>query len=324
MRAVLTGGTGFVGGAVARALRDRGDEVVALVRDAARAQTLRELGCELVTGELPDTDLAPALDRADALFHVGGQYRVGVTARQRPAMHRANVEATAAALAAGEAAGVRRIVYISTVGTFGDTEGRIVDETYERPSSGYVSYYDETKHVAHQRAVAAAARGVPVVIAMPGQVYGRGDHSGIGGLMRQAADGTLRALALPDAGVCMVHVDDLADGILRVHDAGRVGESYVLAGECLRLGAIVERAARAAGRERPGLTIPTGLLRAIAPLADRLAGVAGVDMNLRETVRTGDGVTFWASGERARRELGWEPRPLDAGLREVLAPTMDA
>jgi dihydroflavonol-4-reductase len=319
MRAFLTGGTGFVGGAVARALRGRGDEVTALVRDPSRADALRAIGCELVVGELPGTDLAPLLRGADALFHVGGQYRVGVPPRDRPAMHRANVAATEAALAAGEAAGVRRIVYISTVGVAGDTGGRVVDETYRRPKGTYLSYYDETKHVAHERALAAARRGVPVVIAMPSQVYGPGDHSGIGDIMRQAAAGSLRAVVLPGAGVCMVHVDDLADGILRVHDRGEIGTAYVLAGECLRLAQIVERAAAAGGRRAPRLTVPTGLLRAMAPLVDGVTRLVGRETNLRETVRTGDNVTFWATADRARRELGWEPRALDAGLRETLA-----
>jgi dihydroflavonol-4-reductase len=324
MRAFLTGGTGFVGGALAHALRARGDEVVALVRDEARADGLRALGCELVVGELPETDLAPLLGGLDALFHVGGQYRVGVPPRDRPAMHRANVAATEAALAAVERAKVRRIVYVSTVGAFGDTAGRLVDESHARPAGPYLSYYDETKHLAHELAVAAGRRGLPVVIAMPSQVYGPGDHSGIGAMLRQAAAGTLRAKVLPRAGVCMVHVDDLADGILRVHDAGRVGEAYVIAGECLRLAQIVERAAAAGGRHAPRLSVPTVLLRAAAPLADGVSRLVGRETNLRETVRTGDEVTFWASAGRARTELGWEPRTLDAGLAQLVAPTMRA
>jgi dihydroflavonol-4-reductase len=319
MRAFLTGGTGFVGGAVARALRARGDAVVALVRDPTRARGLADLGCELIRGELPEAELAPLLAGVDAVFHVGGAYRVGIPASQRPGMHRANVLATRAVLEAAETAGVMRIVYVSTVGAFGDTGGRLVDESYRRPPGGYVSYYDETKHVAHELAEAASRRGVPVVIAMPSQVYGPGDHSGIGDLLRQAAAGTLRAKALATAGVCMVHVDDLADGILRVHDAGRVGESYVLAGECARLGELVDRAAAATGRRPPRVTIPTSLVRAIAPLADGLTAIVGRETNLRETVRTGDGVTFWATADRARRELGWDPRPLDAGLDELYA-----
>jgi nucleoside-diphosphate-sugar epimerase len=229
-------------------------------------------------------------------------------------MHRANVEATRAAIDAAERAGVARVAYVSTVGIFGDTGGRVVDETYVRRPGPYLSFYDETKHVAHQLAAEAARRGLPVVIAQPSQVYGPGDHSEIGAMLRQAASGSLRARVLPTAGVCMVHVDDLADGILRVQDAGRVGESYVLAGECVRLGELADRVARLAGQRPPRFTVPTGLLRTVAPVVDLVART-----NLRETVRTGDRVTFWASSNKARRELGWEPRPLEEGLRELYA-----
>jgi nucleoside-diphosphate-sugar epimerase len=320
MRAVLTGGTGFVGGAVARALRARGDEVVALVRDTSRADALASIGCQLVQGELPGTDLTPHIRPSDAVFHVGGQYRVGIWPRERPAMHRANVEATRAVLEAAEAARAGRVVYVSTLGVFGDTAGRVVDETYRRSSEAFLSYYDETKYRAHQLVEVAADRGVPLVIAMPSQVYGPGDHSEIGAMMRQAAAGTLRAKVLAVAGVCMVHVDDLADGILRVHDHGRVGESYALAGECVRLGELMDLAAEAGGRQAPRLTVPTNLLRALAPVTGTVSRLTGRGPNLREAIQTGDGVTFWASSERARRELGWEPRPLDIGLRQLFGP----
>jgi nucleoside-diphosphate-sugar epimerase len=301
-------------------LRARGDEVVALVRDMSRAGALESIGCRLVRGELPEANLATYISPSDAVFHVGGQYRVGIRPGERPAMHRANVEATRAVLQVAEAARAGRLVYVSTLGVFGDTAGRVVDETYRRSSEAFLSYYDETKYRAHQLVELGAARGMPVVIAMPSQVYGPGDHSEIGAMLQQAADGSLRAKVLAEAGVCMVHVDDLADGILRVHDRGRVGESYALAGECVRLGELVDRAAAAGGQRPPRLRVPTGLLRAVAPLVDGVGRLTGRGPNLRETIRTGDEVTFWASSEKARRELGWEPRPLDTGLRELFGP----
>jgi nucleoside-diphosphate-sugar epimerase len=318
MRALVTGGTGFVGGALIRQLRGRGDEVLALVRDRQRAGGLLELGCELVVGELPNVDLTDSLARCDAAFHAGGRYRVGIPASGRADMYRANVQSTEALLTEVERAGTPRVVFVSTVGALGNTHGQVVDETHHRPDRAYVSYYDETKHLAHQAAEGAAARGVPVVIAMPGQVYGPGDHSAIGRLIEQAAAGTLRARAFPEAGVCMVHVDDLADGMLRVHDAGAIGESYVLTETCIRLGALIERVAAISGRKPPRLTVPTGLLRALAPLGFLVGPLTGAGPNLRETIRTGDGATFWASSAKARRELGWLPRDLDTGLRELL------
>ena len=109
-------------------------------------------------GDLPAFDLAAIILPADAVFHVGGQYRVGIRPRDRPAMHRANVEATRVVLEAAAAAGASRVVYVSTLNVFGDTGGQVVDETYRRPSEAFLSYYDETKYRAHRLAEAAFVR----------------------------------------------------------------------------------------------------------------------------------------------------------------------
>jgi dihydroflavonol-4-reductase len=136
VRAVVSGGAGFIGRSLVRQVRARGDTVVAIVRDAARARTLRELGCELVEGDLasmPADALRTALGRANALFHLAGSYRIGIPATAHAVMHQANVGATRAVLDAAIAAGVPRIVYVSTANVYGDTHGRVVEETYRRP-----------------------------------------------------------------------------------------------------------------------------------------------------------------------------------------------
>lgn len=136
MKAVVTGGAGFIGRSLVRQLRGRGDTVVCLVRDPARAGELRELGCELVEGDLasmPAETLRSALEGSDALFHLAGSYRVGIPATKHVAMYQANVVATRAVLDAGTAAGVPRMVHVSTVNIYGNTHGRVVDETYRRP-----------------------------------------------------------------------------------------------------------------------------------------------------------------------------------------------
>ena len=158
--AFLTGGGGFIGTAVARQLRARGEAVRALVRDPARASVLRDLGCELAAGDLADVArLSAAMAGADLVIHLAGVYRVGIADRERPAMYAANVTGTEHALDAAIAAGVPRIVDVSTINAFGDTGGRVVDETYVRPRPyRYVSYYDETKHLGHLAAEDTAAR----------------------------------------------------------------------------------------------------------------------------------------------------------------------
>src|SRR6188768_1821044 len=154
MRVVVTGGAGFVGRAVVERLHHRGDVIVALVRDPATAQHLvNERGgaggtIELVRSSLADVgSLGDAMRGADAVIHVAGMYRVGIKASEHPAMWDANVGTTERVLDAAIAAGVPRIVDVSTVNVFGSTNGAVVDETYRRDlSRGFLSYYDETKY----------------------------------------------------------------------------------------------------------------------------------------------------------------------------------
>ncbi|MGZ8527581.1 MAG: NAD-dependent epimerase/dehydratase family protein [Candidatus Limnocylindrales bacterium] len=319
MRVFVTGGAGFIGSAVVRELRARGDEVSAAVRDPDRARALRDLGCRLVRSDLSSTaELTDLMAGSDAIIHGAGSYRVGIPARERPAMDDSNVGATSRVLAAAEAVGVSRIVYVSTVNVFGDTHGEVVDETYRRdPGQGFLSWYDETKYRAQVVAEERIAGGVPLVIAMPGQVYGPGDHSQVGLQLEGAFYGRLPYLALTDLGICLVHVDDLAAGLLAALDRGRIGQSYVLDGEPVRLIDALRVAARLGDRRLPGLSMPTRLLRLMAPLSDLLGGRLGVPANLAEVISAADGVTYWASHAKASRELGFAARPLEAGLRDT-------
>ena len=233
-------------------------------------------------------------------------------------MEDANVGATARVMAAAEAAGVARIVYVSTVNVFGDTHGEVVDETYRRDiRQGFLSWYDETKYRAHLVAEERIAGGAPVLIVMPGQVYGPGDHTSVGEQLEGAFRGRLPYLVLSDLGICLAHVDDLAAGLLAAVDRGRVGQSYVLDGEPVRLIDALRIAARLGNRRLPGVSMPTRLLRLIAPLSGPLGGRLGLPANLAEVISAADGVTYWASHAKASTELGFDPRPLEAGLRDT-------
>lgn len=321
MKAVVTGGSGFIGQALVRQLRERGDEVVAVVRDPARADVLRDLSCTVVGGDLatiPVDRLTDVLAGADAMFHLAGSYRLGIPESEHVAMFAANVVATRNVLDAAVAARVTRVVYVSTVNVFGDTHGQVVDETYRRPQPpAFVSYYDETKYLAHLAAEERIAAGGPVLIAMPGMVYGPGDHSQAGGVIRQAMAGTLAAINAGDLGGSFVHVDDAAAGILLVHERGMLGASFVLGGEIATLAEVVRRAAALAGTEPPKVSTPSWLLRGLAPLGSLLGPALG-EANLSETIRASAGVTYWASSSKAQRELGYAPRDLEAGLRTLL------
>jgi len=224
-------------------------------------------------------------------------------------------------LDAAIAAGVRRIIYVSTANIFGNTRGQQPDESFRRDETlGFLSWYDETKYRAHQAAEKRMAAGAPIIIALPSGVYGPKDHSESGAQIELAYKGKLSWSAFKSLGIAWVHVDDLAAGIVTVLDRGRVGELYILSGDPRRLGESVAAAARLGGHKPPRLTLPTRLLRVIAPVNDMLGGVLGFPANARETIRASDGVTYWASRAKATRELGFQPRDLEHGIRDSWGP----
>jgi dihydroflavonol-4-reductase len=314
VRVLVTGAAGFVGGGVARALRNRGDEVVALVRDPKRAGDLAAQGVEVVTDDLSEVGaLVGYLRRADAAIHAAGSYRVGIRDRERDAMLDANVGTTARVLDAAAVARTPRIVYVSTVNAFGNTRGRVVDESYRRDTAArFLSWYDETKFRAHEAAEQRIARGARILIVLPSQVYGPRDHSAFGDQLRLARDGQLRYRALDDVGVGLVHVDDLAAGIVAALDRGRIGRSYILSGPTTTLAEAIDLAAALGGHEPPRLRIPTGLLRVMAPLGALIG-----QPNVAELISAADGVTYWASSARAEAELGFVARAIEAGFRDT-------
>jgi dihydroflavonol-4-reductase len=313
-RVVVTGGAGFVGHAVVGRLRERGDQVVALVRDAGRAQHVADLGAELVVDDLSDIGgLTERLRGADALIHAAGSYRIGIPKSEHGTMWDANVGTTTRVLDAAEAAGTSRIVYVSTVNVFGNTHGQVVDETYRRDlREDFLSWYDETKYGAHEVAEQRIKGGAPIVIVLPSQVFGPGDTSDFGAQIRLAYDGKLPYRGLTDVRIGLVHADDLARGIVAAFGRGRIGERYNLSGPATSLGEAEAIAAQLGGHRLPWLHLPDGLLRAMAPLGPILGRP-----NLREVVSASSGVTYLFSPAKAMAELGFATRDLETGLRET-------
>lgn len=318
MRAFVTGGTGFLGGRLVERLRGRGDEVVCLVRSPEKAARLRELGCELVEGDLTSVDaMQSGMAGCDAVFHLAADYRVGVHDSVLAKMEDTNVGGTARVLDAAKAAGVAKVVYVSTMAAFGNTRGKVVDETYEHPGTSFTSKYEKTKWQAHKVALEKAREGVPVVIVQPGSIYGEGDPSATGTIFKQAATGKLPAVSFAKMGLTMVHVDDVVDGILLANEKGTVGESYALGGETTTMRGAVDAAARAAGRKPPRMNFPPRLIKSMVPFQKVVTKAMGLPPNMRELISSSDGVTFWASHAKAERELGYHPRDLQTGFNQT-------
>ena len=278
------------------------------------------MGCELVAGDLGDGDAIRAgLEGCDALIHSAAMYEVGIPESQHQAMFDANVTGTERVLEAALAAKTPRIVHVSTCGIFGNTHGEVVDESYEHPGDEFTSYYEETKLESHRIAKRMIAEdGLPCIIVQPGGVYGPGDTSQVADLVDQLLAGKLPLIPFPDLGVCMSHVEDIAGGILLALDKGTLGETYVISGPATTMREAIETVAVLAGRKPPKHAVPVPLLKAMTPIGPLIGKVMNQPPNLRELISSADGVTFWASYEKAGRELGYDPRGLEEGLRQTL------
>lgn len=320
MKVFATGGTGFIGGEVVRQLRGRGEEVVCLVRSPGKATKLNELGCELVGGDLGDeAALRKGMEGCDAVIHAAAMYEVGIPAKQRPAMWEANVAGTERVMKVALEAKVPRIVYVSTVGIFGNTHKQVVDESYENPETDFTSYYEETKLEAHkivQRMI--EEQGLPAIIVQPGGVYGPGDTSQVADLLKEFFAGKLPLMPFPELGICLSHVEDIAGGILLALDQGKLGETYVISGPVTTMREAIETVAKVSGRKAPKRDLPTVLMKAMIPIGPLVGKVMGQPPNLRELISSADNVTFWASYDKAQKELGYSPRGMEEGLRQTL------
>ncbi len=309
MRALVTGATGFVGAAVARALLREGWQVRALMRSGADRSNLQRLDLEIAVGDLTErSSLDRALVGCQALFHVAADYRLG--APDPGQLYRTNVEGTRNILLAAQHAGVGRIVYTSSVATMGiPSDGTPGDERTPVGLGAMIGHYKRSKYLAEQVVLAAAKEGLPVVIVNPSTPVGPGDvkPTPTGQVVLDAASGRMPAYV--DTGLNIVHVDDVAAGHLLAFHRGRSGERYILGGEDMTLREILAHIARLTGRRPPRVRLPYAAVLPIAHLAEVLAKVSGRSGRITlEGVRMSRKRMFFSS-VKAAHELGYSWRP---------------
>ena len=199
-RYFLTGGTGFLGGVLARQLAAAGHQVIAVVRDPAKAESLKAPGITFVQGDITDKESMRApMTGVDGVFHCAAWYKVGVSAEETATAERTNVGGTRNVLELMRELRIPKGVYTSTVAIFSDTEGREPDESYYH-AGPFLSEYDRTKWRAHYEVALPMAReGLPLVILQPGVIYGPGDTSGIRAAFVQYLQGKLAGIPAKSA-----------------------------------------------------------------------------------------------------------------------------
>jgi dihydroflavonol-4-reductase len=318
MKALVTGATGFVGAAVARALLRNHFQVRVLARPSSDRTNLRDLNVETVSGDLTD---APSLERAaqgcEALFHVAADYRLG--ARDPAQLYHNNVEGTRNVLTAAQRANVRRIVYTSSVATVGiPKDGTPGNESTPVALENMIGHYKRSKFLAEEVVRAAAKEGVPVVMASPSTPVGPGDikPTPTGQLVLDAAAGRMPAYV--DTGLNIVHVDDVAAGHLLAYERGRVGERYILGGEDMTLRQILAMISEQVGAKPPSIRLPYGLVLPMAYVAEGIAKLTGRSGRLTlEGVRMSRKIMFFSSA-KAVQELGYSWRPPQAAFADAI------
>ena len=319
MRALVTGATGFVGAAVARALVKEGWQVRVLARPGSDRRNIQALPVEVSEGNLADR---PSLDRAlsgcEALFHVAADYRLGAPDPRQ--LYQTNVEGTRNILDASREAGVRRIVYTSSVATVGiPRDGSPGNEDTPVGVADMIGHYKRSKFLAEQLVRESASSSMPVVIVNPSTPIGPGDvkPTPTGQVVLDAAAGRMPAYV--DTGLNIVHVDDVAAGHLLAFHRGRPGERYILGGQDMTLREILFEIAQLMGRKPPRIRLPTAVVFPIAYVAEAVARVTGRPGRVTlEGVRMSRKRMFFSS-DKARRELGYAWRPPTEALRDAIA-----
>ncbi len=315
MNYFLTGATGFLGGALARQLREQGHTVVALVRSPEKATKLKSLGVTLVSGDIIDKkSMREPMKGCDGVFHVAAWYKVG--ARDLSPAWKINVEGTRNILELMKELNIPKGVYTSTLAVNSDTHGSIPDETFHFTGT-HISEYDRTKAAAHDIASEFIKNGLPLIIVMPGLIYGPDGTS--------MSDDALRLFLrkrLPmipkKAAYCWAHVDDIAQAHILAMEKGKVGEKYIISGEYSALTDAFALASSIMGIRGP-FTVPPELLKISSLFISIIEKIFPLpEMYSSEAMRVQAGVTYLGDNSRAKRELGYAPRSLKEGLKQTL------
>lgn len=320
MTTLVTGATGFVGSAVARALAARGHDLRFLVRPNSDRQNLTGLQGDIVTGDLTDpASLARAVTGCRYLAHVAADYRFWVP--DPDAMLNANVNGSIAIIRAAAAAGVERIVHCSSVATLGQIgDGTPANETTPADEADFVGIYKRSKYLGEKAVLdLVKSEGLPIVIVNPAAPVGPRDikPTPTGKMILDAASGKMPVYI--DTGLNIVHVDDVATGHVLALEHGRIGERYVLGGENMLLKDILVLVADVVKGRPPIARLPEAVVWPIAAVMEKLAPLLGfTPMMTRDHLKMARKKMFYSS-EKALAELGYRPRPARQAVEDAVA-----
>ena len=320
MRTLITGASGFVGSAVLRLLIEEGHDVCALIRPNSNRLNLTGLNIELVEGDLTDINsLHKAVKNQDNLFHVAADYRFWVP--DPKSIYQVNVDGTRNLTRCAVEAGIKRIVYTSSVATLGfNVDGTPANEDTPVTLNEVVGHYKRSKFLAEQ-AVNELTKTIdaPVIIVNPSAPVGPRDikPTPTGRILVDMLNNRMPAYV--DTGLNIVHVDDVAKGHLLAFKQGQIGERYILGGENMTLIAILTKIAQLSEGHPPQIRIPHNVLLPVAWFAECWSRISG-----KKPIVSVDEVKMsrkymYFSSNKAKEKLSYTPRSAEEGIAEAIS-----
>ena len=320
MRALVTGATGFVGGAICRGLISRGWEVRAFRRENSQVTLLNSLPVEHFIGDLGNREsVFNAAEGMDAVFHAAAMMNGG---SDLEAAKRITVEGAQNVLDAAEHAGAKRVVHVSSVAALGvpaslpfGVKPVEMDETHAWNENPGHWTYGYAKYLAEMEVQKAVTRGLDAVIVNPSVVLGAGDiYRQDSSIIQRIAKGRLHLST--DGGLNAIHIEDIVSGVLAAHDRGKTGERYILSHLNVSITNFVRMVAQVTGVQEPQVILPPGLLRLARGAYRALEHM--IDLPVESELIYQVGRFFYYSNEKAKRDLKWEPvHTIESAVREA-------
>lgn len=313
MSILVTGGTGFVGGAIVRALAKQGQRVRVLARRTSKTEHLKAMGVEIAYGDVLDKNsIEAAMDGCDTLYHAAALY--DLWGLDEETLMKTECEGTRSALDAALAINIKKVIYTSTALTIGERKGEIGTETTIH--RGYfLSKYERAKYEAEKIAVSYSDKGLPIIIVNPASAYGPGDLKPSGRAIIDLINGRIPGLF--NGSNSLVYIDDIGTGHTLAAKKGKIGERYILSGNTLALNEWAGLVCRLSGVKMPP-TLPTFLVGIYALFGETVSRFTKEPPVLSwETFRfISHGLRV--EGSQAAKELGLEYTLLEAGLRNAI------
>lgn len=318
----VTGATGFIGEKLVQSLVQKGYKTTCLVRSPDKAKHLESLNVSIVKGDITNRkQVQKTIQDHSTIYHLAAWYEIGVPASKETLMRTINVAGTKNVLEEAWKSGAERIIYCSTVGALGNSgpQGHIADEHHNHDGK-FQSLYVKTKYKAHQIAERLIKKNAPLIIVLPGAVYGPGDTSLVAKQMKLIINKKLKFIPNIPSIYCYTHVNDVVNGMMLAEKKGKIGEKYILTGPPLTIKQFYQTVANQANINPPKIPIPLWIFHLIAWINKHLPAdkklIKDIPLN-HETLSMMK--ANWAySSKKAQKKLGWKPRSLQQGLPETL------